>query len=75
MNGAKLKPARHVVLETHDVGTYVFRYDDAWDFSGDTWHESVEDALEQIYWEFDVAQLEWHPISEEELISLTDPEK
>jgi hypothetical protein len=72
MNGTKLPPARHLVLEQHPEGTYIFRYADKWDFSGDTWHANAEEALGQIEYEFDVTGLEWQQISEEALIALTN---
>ena len=75
MNGVKLKSARHVLLEKHAEGTYIFRYDEEWGFSGDTWHASTEDALAQIQWEFGVDHLDWRHISETELTALTNSEK
>jgi hypothetical protein len=73
VNGALLKPARHVVTEEHAEGVYVFRYSDSWGFSGDTWHANMQDALEQIEWEFGARELRWTPISAEELTALTNP--
>ena len=72
MNGTRLPPARHLLLEQHSEGTYIFRYADKWNFSGDTWHPNAEEALGQIEYEFDVTGLEWQPISEEALIALTN---
>jgi hypothetical protein len=73
MNGTSLPPARHLVLEQHPEGTYyIFRYANKWDFSGDTWHASAEEALGQIEYEFGLTGPEWQPISEEDLIGLTN---
>jgi hypothetical protein len=72
MDGTMLKPARHIVLEQHPEGTHIFRYDDNWNFSGDTWHTNVEEALGQIEWEFETTGLTWQPITEEELVALTN---
>ncbi|HEX3571211.1 MAG TPA: hypothetical protein VHU44_10350 [Acidobacteriaceae bacterium] len=73
MNGNPLSPARHLVLESHPEGLYVFRYADDWSFSGDTWHANREDALAQIEYEFRTDELQWRPISETELNILTNP--
>jgi hypothetical protein len=73
MDGKSMPPARHVVIEEHPEGSYIFRYADDWTFSGDTWHQSAEDALSQIEWEFGTKELEWAPISEAELTRLTNP--
>lgn len=72
MNGTLLRPARHVVLEEHPEGTYIFRYADDWSFGGDTWHANQEDALHQIQFEYEVNELHWSPISEDVLTALTN---
>ena len=72
MNGELLKPARHLVLEEHPEGTYIFRYADNWSFGGDTWHANRDDALHQIEFEYEVNILDWKPISEEALTVLTN---
>jgi hypothetical protein len=72
MDGKTMPPARRVVIEQHPEGSYIFRYADDWKFPGDTWHQSPEDALSQIEWEFGANELEWTPISEAELIRLTN---
>jgi hypothetical protein len=72
MNGQPMPPARRLVIEEHPEGLYIFRYADNWQFSGDTWHQSLEDALNQIEYEFGAKELEWAPISEAELIRLTN---
>ena len=73
MDGKLLKPARHLVLEEHPKGTYIFRYADDWSFGGDTWHTDAEEAREQIEFEYEVNELDWKPISEQEFITLTNP--
>lgn len=73
MNGAPLKSARHLVLEEHEAGTYVFRYADDWSFGGDTWHSNRVDALLQIEFEYEVAGLDWKTITEIEITRLTNP--
>ena len=73
MNGTSLPPARHLVLEHHPEGTYVFRYADDWSFGGDTWHMNQMDALHQIEFEYEVDGLDWKPITEDEITLLTNP--
>lgn len=73
MDGAPLRPARHIVLEQHPEGTYIFRYAEDWSFGGDMWHANRDDALHQLEFEYEVSELHWQPISEEALIALTNP--
>lgn len=64
-NGEPMKPARHVI-SVHPDGSMIYRYADDWQFAGDTWHENLEAALEQIEYEFAVSNLEWETVSETE---------
>jgi hypothetical protein len=73
IKGELLKPARRLVLEEHPEGTYIFRYADDWSFGGDTWHANIDEARDQIGFEYEVNDLNWKPISEEALIALTNP--
>jgi hypothetical protein len=73
MDSKSLKPARHLVLEEHPEGTYIFRYADDWSFSGDTWHANINDARHQVEFEYEVSELDWKPVSEQTLTALTNP--
>ncbi len=63
--------ARHILTEEHPEEIYLFRYSDDWLFAGDTWHQNMEDVFAQIEYEFGAENLEWCPISDDELSALT----
>ena len=71
MDGKPLPPAHYIVSEAHPEGVYLFRYSENWKFSGDTWHQTLEDLLAQVDYEFGAHEIEWKPISQDELIALT----
>ncbi len=70
-NGAPMAPARYIVMDNNPEDIYLYRFSDNWQFAGDTWHQSMDDALHQIEYEFSVGSLEWRPISEAEFNELT----
>jgi len=65
-----MKPARYLIVAIHPDGPMIYRYADDWQFAGDTWHENLESALEQIEFEFAVSNLQWKMISEVEANAL-----
>jgi hypothetical protein len=65
-NGEPMKPARHLFLAEYSDGPMIYRYADDWQFSGDTWHQNLPDALHQIEFEFGRSNLDWTTISEQE---------
>ena len=65
-----MKPARNLILVVHPDGSMIYRYADDWQFAGDTWHENLEAALEQIEFEFAVSDLQWETVSETEANAL-----
>lgn len=69
-NGKPMKPARHLILAIHPDGPMIYRYADDWQFAGDTWHENLQAALEQIEFEFAVSNLQWKTVSETEANTL-----
>ncbi len=44
----------------------IYRYADDWQFAGDTWHQNIDAALEQIDFEFGVSDLKWKTVTEAE---------
>jgi hypothetical protein len=56
--------ARVVLLEEEEPGgsATLWRWDANGEFAGDTWHESVEDAMGQAEFEYGVALGAWRPV-------------
>ena len=48
-----------IVRISGDLGWYLLYLDDEWRELTDTYHESIEAALEQAKWEFGVKPEEW----------------
>lgn len=69
-NSEPMKPARHLLLAEYPEGPMIFRYADDWQFSGDTWHQNLPDALHQIEYEFGSSTLDWTIMSEREATDL-----
>lgn len=44
---------------TNDQGFYLFYCDENWNNITDTWHESIEDAIEQAEFEFSGTTHQW----------------
>lgn len=63
----KMLPPPDVVLlvANDDPGVMLFRYTAHGDFSGDTWHATVEDARAQASYEYGDALLPWMEVPEE----------
>lgn len=48
-----------IVQLTGDPGFYLFHYDKHGEELTDTYHDSVEEAMEQARWEFGIEKHEW----------------
>jgi hypothetical protein len=59
----KMLPTADVILlvagDDSDPGAMLFRYTVAGEFSGDTWHPSLDSAREQVAYEYEDAIGEW----------------
>lgn len=53
-----------VVQYTDDCGFYLFYCDETGNEQADTWHESLEQALDQAEFEFGVKPREWAVVNE-----------
>jgi len=56
---------RILVLEVETDGYSLYRYTEAGDFGGDTWHMSLEDAKHQAEFEFGERLGPWREVPEE----------
>ena len=58
---SKMLPSPDVVLliAGDDPGAMLFRYTAHGEFAGDTWHESLDTAREQVTYEYEDALGEW----------------
>ena len=65
-NGKPMPSARHIILAEYPDGPMIYRYSEDWEFAGDTWHQSIADALHQIESEFGKSEPQWRAISEQE---------
>lgn len=67
MDPAKMLPVADVVLLVAgtEPGVMLFRYTAHGDFSGDTYHGSAEEALEQASFEYGEALGEWLSVPDE----------
>jgi hypothetical protein len=65
-NGELMPRARHIILAEHSDGPMIYRHSKDWKFAGDTWRQSVADALDQIEFEFGMSELNWRAIAEQE---------
>lgn len=54
--------ADFVVLEGDDSGFYLYRYSARDEFAGDTWHQTLEEAHEQVEFEFGITESDWFEI-------------
>lgn len=52
-------PAAFVEIESDGSGFFLMRYDADGEFSGDTWHQSLEEAKEQAHFEFGITNTDW----------------
>ena len=54
--------ARYVLVEELDEGHFLFRFASDGSDGGDTWHESLEHALEQAEFEYGLSEDAWKTI-------------
>jgi hypothetical protein len=59
---SEMPPARYVLVEQLDEGHFLFRFASDGSDGGDTWHQSLEQALEQAAFEFGLTEDAWKPI-------------
>lgn len=61
IDASKLLPSPDVILliAGPDPGAMLFRYTAHGEFGGDTWHESLDTAREQVQFEYEDAIGEW----------------
>ena len=64
-NRRRLPLAGVALIEEKPDGVFLLRYTGDGEFSGDTWHRSVDDAIEQSQFEFGNALGEWKVVPEE----------
>lgn len=58
----RMPPARALLIAPTPDGYAVIRWDDRGDFAGDTWHRSLDDAREQVAWEYLGRVDDWHEV-------------
>ena len=55
-----MQDAVRVEIEIDDAGTcLMYRYGEGGVFSGDTWHETLENAKKQAAFEYDIDEDDW----------------
>lgn len=52
-------PAAFVEIKANESGFLLLRFDADGQFSGDTWHQSLEEAKEQARFEFGIIESDW----------------
>jgi hypothetical protein len=68
LNPDQMLPVADVLLLVSDekeAGAMLFRYTAHGDFGGDTWHSTVEDALDQATFEYGEALLSWMDVPDD----------
>lgn len=58
-----LPAAVRVEIVTADDGIFLIRYDKDGEFCGDTWHQSIDEAKEQAYFEFNISANDWNAVT------------
>jgi hypothetical protein len=66
-----LPAARVLIIRELDRQIFLYRYDEAGAFGGDTWHQTVEDAKHQADFEYGPLQTAWRETPPE----LQDPQQ
>lgn len=56
---ANLPAAATVEIQVEENGFLLLRFDADGEFSGDTWHQSLDEAKEQARFEFGITESEW----------------
>ena len=57
--------ASYLVIETGQEGVFLFRFDRQGKRVGDTWHENLDDARDQVSYEYESAVRSWDEIPED----------
>jgi len=60
-----LPPPAFLLLEQRTEGVFLFRYGSQGQCVGDTWHMSVQDAMDQAAFEYPDTALDWQDIPAE----------
>lgn len=60
-----LPKPRILIIEEIGTDVFLFRFTEAGDYAGDTWHQSIEEAKKQAKFEYDIAEDAWKPIPDE----------
>lgn len=60
-----LPPPRVLVIEERSEGFFIKRFTESGTFSGDTWHETFDDATHQATFEYDVPTARWVVVPDE----------
>jgi hypothetical protein len=55
-------PARVLVIKEDNGSFLLFRYDEAGNFAGDTWHRNLEDAKHQVEFEYGPLVTDWEEV-------------
>jgi hypothetical protein len=58
-------PARVLVIRERHGQLFLFRYDEAGNFAGDTWHRSIEDVKHQVELEYGPLATDWEEVAPE----------
>ena len=61
---AKLPLSAWVEIEEGESGVYLYRYSANGECVSDTWHASVNEAIEQAEFEFDIKRTDWEEIED-----------
>lgn len=56
---SELPNALTVVIEANDEGILLLRFDKCGEFCGDTWHQSIDEAMEQAHFKFGISTSDW----------------
>jgi hypothetical protein len=57
--------ARLLLIQQEPDGIFLFGFVEDGDFSGDAWHQSIEEAMLQATFQYGEAQGTWRPIPSE----------
>ena len=58
----RMPPAVWVEIEEVDGRFMMYRYGAGGEFAGDTWHESIEDAMEDAKYEYEIGEGDWQQV-------------
>jgi hypothetical protein len=62
--GTPLPGPTYVEIVGADGAFYLFRYNDAGEFGGDTWHQSIEEAQDQAKFEYEIEASDWSTVED-----------